>query len=754
MKTFKSIFIGILILVAGFSIIHAAIGEASPAEKLIACLPDDTLGAVAFSGSHALNVPFEQSHLGLFFADPGIQAYQYSLINSIKTLILKNANHGNPEEINATIVRGQALLSKLLEYPIVIGCGQNTDHDTLPVYLYAMIETSHDPAGFKDMINQIYEMAGFDEHSLTEFTTQFDFNGHTLTVFNKYENDHYPGRISFGRIGSRFIMSLEPEPGFTIQKLSVSNNQTLKSQLAAQAGNGDIGLIYLNTAAIRQFVCSLVSKAIKPEEFDKLQQAVTQLGLDQSGALISRIGFNHQDLTTDSSLALKMSGQGLTGLMKPINLDILNYVDDKVMDVNICNIDLHHLYRSLDQFIKTIADENDYQEFINGLADIEFQTGIDIESYISSISGPMMMAAYHIGAIPEVYNGGFSLVIDLNDAVNFEQSCMKLGGLIQSVVAKENQQMNLFIIQDQDINNRTYHNWTIPPLAMAQIMPCWTMVDNRFVLASNASLCQMTAEQISGERSVTAPLLKSKRFQKTTGTLPANLTSLRFTDSRQMLQNARNGLQMVLPMASMALSRQGISIPSVLPAIDHLIAGFEPTISYSWMDTNGIHSHSHGPMPTGDGPVLAGSAALGISILMPALGRARAVAKTVVCANQLKGIGIACIMYANDHSGHFPPDLFSLTGTVDLHPDHLICPSSSHQSGDCSYIYRGADLNDSHPANMIMAYDQIGNHPDGSRNVLYLDGHIVKMNNSELKQAIEKDNSLRKELNLNSMQAE
>jgi prepilin-type N-terminal cleavage/methylation domain-containing protein/prepilin-type processing-associated H-X9-DG protein len=53
--------------------------------------------------------------------------------------------------------------------------------------------------------------------------------------------------------------------------------------------------------------------------------------------------------------------------------------------------------------------------------------------------------------------------------------------------------------------------------------------------------------------------------------------------------------------------------------------------------------------------VVIGIIALLIAVLMPALSRARESANLVKCAANLREIGQACLMHANEHKQHFPP---------------------------------------------------------------------------------------------------
>ena len=133
------------------------------------------------------------------------------------------------------------------------------------------------------------------------------------------------------------------------------------------------------------------------------------------------------------------------------------------------------------------------------------------------------------------------------------------------------------------------------------------------------------------------------------------------------------------------------------------------------------------------------------SVLLPALSRAREQANRIRCASNLRQIGMAAMMYANENKGQYPPDFQTLLRTQDLTSDVFVCPSTTHtraQGADAkqqaqnltagphlSYIYAGRDLTARSPLNAIVAYEVGDNHdrgrgPNAGANVLFIDGRV------------------------------
>lgn len=113
----------------------------------------------------------------------------------------------------------------------------------------------------------------------------------------------------------------------------------------------------------------------------------------------------------------------------------------------------------------------------------------------------------------------------------------------------------------------------------------------------------------------------------------------------------------------------------------------------------------------------------------------------IKCASNLRQIGLAIEMYANDNKGQLPPDLATVLVTQDLTSEVFVCPSSDDERahgpttqallqdfakpGRCSYVLASplpSTWNLLTPAH-ILAYEPLANHNRDGMNVLFGDGH-------------------------------
>jgi prepilin-type processing-associated H-X9-DG protein len=120
------------------------------------------------------------------------------------------------------------------------------------------------------------------------------------------------------------------------------------------------------------------------------------------------------------------------------------------------------------------------------------------------------------------------------------------------------------------------------------------------------------------------------------------------------------------------------------------------------------------------------------------------------CATNLREMGLAIIMYANQHGGNFPDDLQALYSDQDLASDTLFCPTTppplqsnattqqaiaAINAGRSSYIYVGKGLTVHSPDDVVVMYEPLSDHTVGI-NVLFADAHVEWLELAEAKKLL------------------
>ena len=98
-------------------------------------------------------------------------------------------------------------------------------------------------------------------------------------------------------------------------------------------------------------------------------------------------------------------------------------------------------------------------------------------------------------------------------------------------------------------------------------------------------------------------------------------------------------------------------------------------------------------------------------MFLPALSKAKAKAQRIQCANNMKQVGLAARMWANDHAERFPPDYLAMSNEL-VSPKILVCPSdvrrqrsadwSDFTKNGSSYVYLGGGADATRPQNVLL----------------------------------------------------
>jgi len=202
-----------------------------------------------------------------------------------------------------------------------------------------------------------------------------------------------------------------------------------------------------------------------------------------------------------------------------------------------------------------------------------------------------------------------------------------------------------------------------------------------------------------------------------------------------------------------------------LPPLNKIMPHLASSVGATWVDDAGWHYRSVTPFPAAD--LLGGEQAaittvapVAMSIALPALAKARQQARTVQSLSNLRQIGLAIQLYANDHDGKLPPDLGSIYAYIGSpllflaaeHVGAVELPGANANAekialwinANTDYVYVGAKFakysNVQNASQVVFAHEKFELAREGRIDVLYADGHADVQPVPFVKQRVEDQN--------------
>src|SRR5258706_14854972 len=153
----------------------------------------------------------------------------------------------------------------------------------------------------------------------------------------------------------------------------------------------------------------------------------------------------------------------------------------------------------------------------------------------------------------------------------------------------------------------------------------------------------------------------------------------------------------------------------------------------------------------GMGSGMAAEQAMTVGVLLPSLNRARGTANMVKSASNMRMIGQAMLLYANENKGKYPKTMGELLLTQDVTIEVFVNPQTKTRpplektkdeqalwiNKDCDYEYLGAGKNNQAGADVILAHEKFRPNARGI-NMLYGDGHVEFTNTINAQQMLAK----------------
>jgi len=690
-----------MLLVVGLARVPTAAGG-SAVEDLTKRLPDNVIGLVATSGGDVLKDDFGKTAVGRIWNDQGVQSFYRSIKTELLSQLKQKAGDPNmPQKVDEVLRYARLALSR----PLVLGLSQVEVKEGPPVCVFAIVNAGPRKAELTAALGKLEAMAGEDAIVDTQVGS--------LKMRGLKEQEDMP--LHWGWVEDHLVVVANDAQGAVAKSLA-SPRAAASVSLSKVPANDDALVVYYDYPRLFSLINSLIREEGSPKDAAVFAGVVKSLGFADIKTLVARIGFAGPDIVGDALVEMPVPVPGVFAAYKPVDPSWLGAVDARAVSVSAVNVDAASLYDLILSTVKTVSPDEGYPEVQKGIAGFESEAKVQIRGgLLSSLAGPVVFYTLAAGNMPEAPRGGFVAVAKLKDAQQFERTMTALGDF----AGAKSQGMLQISSQTRD-DGRVVHVWAIAPLAMMSIMPTWSVVKDHVVIGSNKELCDMGVKQLAAKGPDTRSLLDTDGYKKTAAGLPKDLVSLAYTDSRVQLDQTMMQIQQVWPMLTMVAMQAGIRLPVMLPSLTEISKDLGPSCGYRYFGPDGLRWHYRGPGIEASQMTVAGGA-VGAAIALPAMARARVTARRVASMNNLKQMGLAVLMYAQDHDNKLPDDLktlekYGVTGRV------LESPRKPNDFTGPSYIYIPGQSTSTDPQN-IVAYENPAFLEDGT-NAVFLDGHV------------------------------
>lgn len=313
------------------------------------------------------------------------------------------------------------------------------------------------------------------------------------------------------------------------------------------------------------------------------------------------------------------------------------------------------------------------------------------------------------------YGLGTVVIVDAKDEKAIHAALARIVELITPLLAQQKITVKLVDgkVGDQPVSYVAVSGVPSP------IAPAWAFHDGRWIFGL---LPQTVAAAVAGMDAKTGGprLIDDAKVKSALAEMPKPIHSFGSFDRHYFY----HAIYPILTYVSAAIANLSGRSPERLTSLPHLstlLKGERYSISVTSITPTGAEYRSRGGsmfIPSAESlPAIA----LMVSILLPSLSRARTLAKRSVSMSNMRSIGQACYIYANENKDKFPPSLDALIEANMLTPGQLISPLQNDD--EPAYIYLdGQTVNVPRPDTTVLAYEKPAS--DEGTAVLFADGHV------------------------------
>lgn len=687
-----------------FAVSFVAFGQ-----PLVDRIPQDAVVYIGWSGSESMGPLYAESHLKAVIDASNIR----ELIDQSIPRLLENLGH---QDQDAAVVTSfiSAIGGPMWRHPSAVYFGGvDVTNPDFPMPKLAILCDAGKEG--KELVAQLDKL--------------FTRKGQPVIPYRSEEKDGLVV-VVFGNVE----ISASKKP-----VIALSARKEFKAAMG-QLAKDPVAAIYLDVEGGIEQIDHVVANFAPAEAKQKWSIVRDAVGLASLKRIAWSGGFDGKEWMSQAVIEAPEPRSGLVKALidaKPLSDAALKSIPSTATLAMAGHFDAGGLLGSIREMVKKI-DADASNEFEQGLDQIKQSIGFDLQADVLDTLGDEW-AIYSDPNVGGTGALGMTVVNHLKDAGKadkaFTQLEQLLNGLMKQGTAGEKISIAFNTSKQGDL---TIHYLTIPVIA-----PSWAIKDGNLYLGLYPQIVSGAADHVaSGGKSI----LENEGFAAMRKRLGAeNISAISYSDLPKM---AADGYQDVLMLSRVYLGMAdmfGAKTPAlVLPTLAKLLPHVTPAASVAWVDNAGWHLKAISPFPGsellssgGMGSLMAAEQAFFVGVALPSLNQSRMVANRVKSASNLRQIGLAMQLYANENKGKFPTTMGELLLTQDITIDVFVSPETMTRapleknkeeqalwvSKDSDYEYIGGGKTVRAGADVIMAYEKFRPGVQGV-NVLFGDGHV------------------------------
>jgi prepilin-type processing-associated H-X9-DG protein len=508
----------------------------------------------------------------------------------------------------------------------------------------------------------------------------------------------------------------------------------------AKVGKEPVIAVYVDVETSVAQLKNVIARSAPPEVMQHFTAASDAFGLPGLKRLAWTGGFDGKEW---SNRAFVNAPAPRTGLVKffieapPLSEKTLKAIPATATMAAAGHFDFGGLLGTIREMVKKV-DANASNEFEAGLDQVKQAIGMDLQADILDTLGGEW-AMYSDPAVGGSGILGLTLVNQLNDAAKAERALAQLEQLVNGMIKEETGGGPVTVA----FNTTRQGDLTIHYLAIPVIAPSWAIKDGNLYVGLYPQVVSGAVEHAAGNAK---SILDNPDYAALRKRLAAGeVTAVGFTDLPKLTAEGYQEILMIARAYLGAADLFGAKTPAMaLPPLAKLMPHVTPAASVAWSDAEGWHLDELSPFP-GSNVLAAGGMGSGLAALqtvmmgalMPSLARAQMSANRIKSASNLRQIGQAMMLYANENKGKYPREMGELLLTQDIAIDAFVNPQTKTKSPrnknkedqaawvskDSDYEYLGAGKDNTTPADVVVAHEKIRPGLQGI-NMLYGDGHV------------------------------